>query len=103
MITFPPLYLPGDKVYYTGDKYKEKLHGKPGWVHAQVKDNPYAFIVEFPETRNNKDPQDTDDYIMPYTVIDRHRPHGAEKEAKEKKHEGPEIQPRRRAKRQEEE
>lgn len=98
MITSPPLYLPGNKVYYTGEKFKDRLHGKTGWIHAPVVNNPEAFVVEFPDTRNNKDPKDTDDYIMHVNVLTPWRP-----SEKEKKQEGPEIQPRRRRKDAEEE
>lgn len=94
MITSPPLYLPGDKVYYTGDKFKDRLNGKPGWIHWHTSD-PNVFVVEFPDTRNVKDPHDSDDYVMPVKVLTRQRPHVPEKDTKEKK-DGPEIQPRRR-------
>jgi hypothetical protein len=95
-----PLYLPGDKVYYTGEKYKERLNGKPGWIHAPVVDNPNGFVVEFPDTRNAKDQTDSDDYIMSASVLSRWRP---EKAPAEKKQDGPEVQPRRGRKHQEEE
>lgn len=104
MMTSPPIFLQGDKVYYTGEKFKDRLNGKPGWIHAQVNGNPYGFVVEFPDTRNAKDPKDTDDYVMPYTVLSKWRPeHVKEKEKeKDKKQEGPEVQPRRRKRGQEE-
>jgi hypothetical protein len=88
------LLMIGDKVYYVGQKYGDRLHGKPGWLHAPVVNEPGVWIVEFPDTRNAKDPEDTDDYIMSVNVLTRQRPHGAER--KEEKKEGPEIQPRRR-------
>ncbi len=95
-----PIYMPGDPVFYVGEKYKERLNGKKGWIHAPVIGNPNAFIVEFPDTRDAKDPDDTDDYIMPVRVLSKWRP---PREDKHEKHSGPEIQPRRRAKRSEEE
>jgi hypothetical protein len=104
MPTAAPLYLPGDKVYYTGEKFKDRLHGKPGWICWQVNGNPNAFIVEFPDTRNVKDQADTDDYIMSVNVLTTRKPHVAEKDHKDnKKQEGPEIQPRRRRGKPEEE
>lgn len=97
-----PHFLPGDKVYYNGERFKDRLNGKMGWIHAPVVNNPEAFVVEFPDTRNPKDPNDTDDYIMPVRVLTVKRPPAAEKE-KEKKQEGPEVQPRRRRRDAEEE
>lgn len=102
MITSRPLFLPGDKVFYTGEKFKDRLNGKIGWIHAPVLNNPEAFVVEFPDTRNTKDPEDTDDYVMHFSKLTTRRPPQSEKE-KDKKQEGPEIQPRRRARRPEEE
>jgi hypothetical protein len=106
-ITSPPIYLPGDKVYYSGEKFKERLNGKPGWIHAPVLGSTEKFVVEFPDTRNPKDPEDTDDYVMHVRVLTDRRPpasekdHGKDKDGK--KSEGPEIQPRRRKKTSEEE
>lgn len=86
-----PLYLPGDAVFYTGEKYKDRLNGKKGWIHAPVIGSDTTFVVEFPDTRNAKDQKDTDDYLMSSSVLSRWRPSPAEV----KKEEGPEIQPRR--------
>jgi hypothetical protein len=86
-----PLYLPGDPVFYVGEKYKDRLNGKKGWIHAPVVGNSNAWVVEFPDTRNSKDQKDTDDYIMSGDVLSKWRPSPAEL----KKMEGPEIQPRR--------
>jgi hypothetical protein len=83
-----PFFMPGDPVSYVGEKYKERLHGKKGWIHWYVNGNPNAFVVEFPDTRNPKDPDDVDDYIMPARVLAPWRPSEKDK--------GPEIQPRRR-------
>lgn len=89
-----PLFMPGDPVYYTGEKFKPELtskDGKPfkGWIHAPVLNQPGVFVVEFPDA---KDP----DYIVGAAHLSRARP------AKTEKHEGPEIQPRRRKKAEEE-
>lgn len=97
-MNYAPIFMPGDTVSYVGEKYKDKLNGKKGWIHAPVQGNPMAFVVEFPDTRDPKDPEDTDDYVMPARVLTRWR---APKE--DKHHAGPEIQPRRRSRRTEEE
>lgn len=84
----------GDAVYYTGTKFKQELYtkeGKPlrGWIHSRVRGNPRMFVVEFPDC---KEP----DYIMPLSVL------GQWRAAKVEKHEGPEIQPRRKRAREDE-
>jgi hypothetical protein len=89
----------GDKISYTGSRYKDKLGGKAGWIHAPVINQPGTWVVEFPDTRNNKDQNDTDDYVMPEKHLTKWHPSAAEL----KKIEGPEIQPRRRKKDPEEE
>lgn len=81
----------GDKVFYVGSKYHDRLKGKVGWLHASVQDNPHAWIVEFPDTRNPKDHNDTDDFIMPATSLTKIRPAHVPAEKKE----GPEVAPRR--------
>lgn len=101
MITTSLLFLPGDKVFYVGEKFKGRLDGKTGWIHAAVVGNPNAFVVEFPDTKDGKDQKDSDDYVMPARVLTRARP-VVEKE-KEKKHDGPEVHPRRRRRDPEEE
>jgi hypothetical protein len=83
-----PILNAGDPVFYTGDKFKQELFtkdGKPlrGWIHSRVRGNPNMFVVEFPEA---KEP----DYLMSIRVLSKWRP------PKSEKHEGPEIQPRRR-------
>jgi hypothetical protein len=94
------LFMIGDKVFYTGQKYRDRLSGKPGWLHARVENEPGVWVVEFIDTRNNKDKQDSDDYIMSMRVLTKQH-HAIP--AAEKKHEGPEIQPRRRKRDPEEE
>lgn len=93
------IFMQGDAVSYTGEKYKAKLGGKKGWIHAPVTNQPGVFVVEFPDTRNNKDQNDTDDYVMSDRFLKEWRPSAAEV----KKMEGPEVQPRRRHKTAEEE
>lgn len=83
-----PIFQPGDPVMYTGKKFRQELYtkeGKPlkGWIHARVRGNPDAFVVEFPEAKES-------DYIMPRKVLGEWRqPKATEK------HDGPEISPRR--------
>jgi len=96
------LFMIGDKIFYVGSKYKDRLAGKPGWLHAPVINQPGVWVVEFPDTKNSKDPNDTDDYIMSVQVLSKARPEREVKE-KDKKPEGPEIQPRRRRRDPEEE
>jgi hypothetical protein len=91
MITVP-MFMQGEPVFYVGEKFREKLHGKKGWIHAPVVGSTSTFIVEFPDTRNGKDMNDSDDYVMPARVLSKWRPSPAEV----KKQEGPEVAPRRR-------
>jgi hypothetical protein len=88
------IFMVGDKVFYTGSKYADRLNGKPGWLHAPVIDQPGSWVVEFPETRSSKDRTDSDDYIMSVRVLTKQ--HHAAPAAEHKKQEGPEVQPRRR-------
>src|SRR5271154_5139559 len=94
------LFMIGDVVYYTGSKFRERLNGKKGWLHARVVGSTSTWIVEFPDTKNGKDREDSDDYIMSTKVLTKQH-HVAP--AAEKKHEGPEVQPRRRKRDPEEE
>jgi hypothetical protein len=94
------IYMIGDVVYYTGTKFRDRLNGKKGWLHARVVGSSTAWVVEFPDTRNNKDKTDSDDYVMSTRVLT-HQHHAAP--AAEKKQEGPEVQPRRRKRDPEEE
>jgi len=84
-----PIFMQGDAVYYTGEKFKSELtkDGKPmrGWIHAPVDGEPGVFVVEFPEAKDG-------DYIIPSRLLSRARP------PKGEKHEGPEIRPRRQKK-----
>lgn len=86
----PQSFHPGDSVYYTGEKFKTELtnkDGKPfkGWVHAPVLNQPEVFVVEFPDAKEG-------DYIMHESRLSKARP------PRGKEHDGPEIQPRRRRK-----
>jgi hypothetical protein len=90
-----PIFMPGDAVYYTGEKFKTELtskDGKPfkGWIHAPVLNQDGVFVVEFPDAKDG-------DYVISGRLLSRARP------AKTEKHEGPEIQPRRRSKKPDEE
>lgn len=89
----------GDAVFYIGDRFKDRLGGKKGWIHAPVINQPGTWITEFPDSRNNKDHNDTDDYVMSEHYLSKWKP--SDKELK--KQEGPEVQPRRRHKTAEEE
>jgi hypothetical protein len=51
-----PIFMPGDAVYYTGEKFKQELtnkEGKPfkGWIHAPVLNEEGAWVVWFPDTK----------------------------------------------------
>jgi hypothetical protein len=87
------IYMMGDSVSYTGEKFKGRLNGKKGWIHAPVNGSPGMWVVEFPDTRDPKDRSDSDDYIMGEKVLAKWKTSPAEK-----KQEGPEIAPRRRRK-----
>lgn len=52
-----PIYMPGDAVYYTGEKNKQALSnkdGKPikGWIHSAVRNEEDTFVVWFPDTKD---------------------------------------------------
>jgi len=52
-LSYGPIYMPGDAVFYTGEKHKQALsskEGKPhkGWIHASVQGAPGKFVVWFP-------------------------------------------------------
>lgn len=100
------LFMLGDSVYYTGSKFRDRLNGKKGWLHAWVENQPGTAIVEFPDTKNGKDRTDSNDYVMSIRVLTKHHiaPAVAEKtEKSDKKQEGPEVHPRRRKREPEEE
>ena len=42
-----PLYMPGDKVSYVGEKLKEELGNSMGVVHAHLVGNPRGLVVDF--------------------------------------------------------
>ena len=79
-------FMPGDKVFYSGEKFKNELtrEGKPlaGWIHATVDNEDDVYVVEFPDAKDG-------DYIIPARLLSRARTVSVEKNA------GPEIQPRR--------
>lgn len=88
MFESKPIFQPGDPVMYTGTRFRQDLYtkeGKPlkGWIHARVRGNPNAFVVEFPEAKDS-------DYVMPVSKLAPWR------QPKAEKHNGPEISPRRR-------
>lgn len=76
----------GDKVFYCGEKYRQELGGKIGWVHATVDNQPDSFCVEYPDTKEH------DSFVQHTSVLTKWRP------SKGEKHDGPDIQPRRRKK-----
>lgn len=84
-------FMIGDAVFYIGSKFKDRLAGKKGWIHAPVHNQNDTWVCEFPDTRASKDQKDTDDYVMSASVLSLWRPSPAEL----KKAEGPDIQPRR--------
>jgi len=61
-----PIFMPGDKVHYAGERLRNVLtkDGKPvdGWVHARVHNQKETFVVEFPDL---KEP----DYILSAEVL----------------------------------
>lgn len=68
-----PIFMPGDAVYYTGEKFKQELsnkEGKPfkGWIHAPVQNQPGAFVVWFPDTKEQ------DSYILSVQNLSKARP-----------------------------
>lgn len=78
----------GDAVYYTGSKYRFELltkDGKPmkGWIHAAVTNEPGVFVVEFTDLKDG-------DFIIPAEHLSKARPAKLDKQ-----NYGPEIQPRR--------
>jgi hypothetical protein len=95
-------FMVGDVVYYTGTKFRDRLNGKKGWLHAPVENEPGVWVCEFPDTKNGKDRTDSDDYVMSTRVLTKHHTTVAV-EKSEKKQEGPEVQPRRRKRDPEEE
>lgn len=84
-----PIYMPGDAVYYNGNKasLKQALtnkDGKPlkGWIHAPVTNEREKFVVWFPDTK------ESDSYLIHQDDLTKARP----PKAVEKKHEGPVVE-----------
>jgi len=93
MMNLDPLFLPGDKVFYTGIKFKGELtskEGKPyvGVIHAGVCNQPGTWVVEFQDTKEQ------DSFVMSEHVLSKYRPAKTEL-----RHDGPEVQQRPRRKR----
>lgn len=68
-----PIYMPGDAVYYTGEKHKQVLSnkdGKPhkGWIHAPVQNEDDTFVVWFPDTKEQ------DSYVLHARDLGKARP-----------------------------
>lgn len=68
-----PIFMPGDAVYYTGEKFKQELsnkEGKPfkGWIHAPVLNQSGAWVVWFPDTKEQ------DSYILSAANLSKARP-----------------------------
>lgn len=85
MSNYDPIFMPGDAVYYTGEKLKEELtskEGKPfrGWIHAPVTNEPGAFVVWFPDTK------ESDSYVIGASNLTKARP------PKAKQHGGPVVE-----------
>jgi hypothetical protein len=67
------LFQAGDAVFYNGPRFKQELvakDGKPfkGWIHATVKNQPGAYVVWFPETK------ESDSFIMSEANLTKARP-----------------------------
>lgn len=79
------IFMMGDKVFYHGERHKQELAGKIGWIHCQVHNQKNVFVVEFPESK------DHDSYILSGELLSKYRP-------PKEKQVGPdvEIAPRRR-------
>lgn len=87
MSNYGPLFMPGDPVYYIGEKHKAALtskEGKPfrGWIHAPVQNEPGAFVVWFPDTKEQ------DSYVMAASNLSKARPPKTENA----KHVGPVVE-----------
>jgi hypothetical protein len=72
-LPYGPIYMPGDAVYYNGEKRKQELtnkEGKPykGWIHAAVNGQPGTFVVWFPDTKEQ------DSYVLHASVLTKARP-----------------------------
>lgn len=85
------IFMIGDPISYIGEKFKGRLSGKKGWIHAPVANSTGMWVTEFPDTRDPKDRSDSDDYIMGERVLSKWKTSPAEL----KKQQGPEIAPRR--------
>lgn len=80
-LPYGPIFMPGDAVYYTGEKHKQALtnkEGKPykGWIHASVQGEAGKFVVWFPDTKEQ------DSYILSALDLSKARPPKTEKEHK---------------------
>lgn len=80
-----PIYMPGDAVYYIGEKFKQELAGKEGkpykgWIHAPVQNQRDTFVVWFPDTKEQ------DSYVIHASLLTKARP------AKTEKHSGPVVE-----------
>jgi hypothetical protein len=87
MSNYGPIFMPGDPVYYTGEKHKQALtskEGKPyrGWIHAPVQNEEGVFVVWFPDTKEQ------DSYVLSVDNLSKARPPKTEKE----KHTGPVVE-----------
>lgn len=81
-----PIYMPGDAVYYVGEKFNQKLtnkEGKPlkGYIHASVTNQDGAWVVWFPDTK------ESDSFIMSAANLSKARPPKVERA-----HEGPIVE-----------
>ena len=77
-LPYGPIYMPGDAVFYTGEKLKQELsskEGKPykGWIHASVQGEEGKFVVWFPDTKEQ------DSYILHASNLTKARPPKVEK------------------------
>lgn len=67
------MFTAGEAVYYNGEKLKQELtakDGKPykGWIHAPVMNEENAFVVFFPDTK------DQDSYVLSGVNLTKARP-----------------------------
>jgi hypothetical protein len=45
------LYMPDDRISYTGNKFREQLRGKLGFITAFINGQPGVYSVDFPEMK----------------------------------------------------
>jgi hypothetical protein len=83
-----PIFMPFDKVSYTGTRFAKELHGDLGIVLTRVQNQPSHYVVDFSKESYVLH----ESYLMPF-----------QQSPDKKKHTGPEVEPRRKRAKSEEE